>query len=263
MAVETFEDRVSKHPLIKRLRWWLAPILAVIALLGWTVKDFVTAPDSAGPTTQATPTPTSTVPSPKETGGGWGPARTTFTIASPAPYAVLNSITDNPNYGDERNFLMVIPTPKVLTPDPYKDVLKVSPGDRLTFRGYFEDSAADNFEVTAPSWIQGAKAILSYETKPTLQKAIYLSIKADNSATIWDGVVLHSEGLFTLKAINGTARIYNNVHPLKEGGYQFSFDSLQSANGIPLGYESMNGTIRPGYQYAGYIYFEMEVVDAT
>ena len=260
---EKFEDRLGRHPLIRRLKWWLAVILPVIALLGWTVKDFVPMPGNGNAATMEPPSPTSTVPFPKETGGGWGPARPTFTIQSPAPYAVLNSITDNPNYGDERNFLTVVPSDKVPPAGAYKDVLKVSPGDRLTFRGYYENSAADNFEVTAPSWLQGAAATFSYETKPTLQKAAYLSIRADNSATIWDGVVLHSEDLFTLKYVDGTARIYNNAHSLQVGGYQFHFDDLRSADGMLLGYEVMDGRIRPGYQYDGYIYFEMEIIGAS
>ena len=32
----------------------------------------------------------------------WGPERTTYTMESPAPSAVFNSITDNPTIGDER-----------------------------------------------------------------------------------------------------------------------------------------------------------------
>jgi hypothetical protein len=35
----------------------------------------------------------------------WGPNRSTFTIDSPANYVTFNSITDNPNIGDERNFV--------------------------------------------------------------------------------------------------------------------------------------------------------------
>ncbi len=34
----------------------------------------------------------------------YGPERETFTIEKPASYITFNSITNNPNYGDERNF---------------------------------------------------------------------------------------------------------------------------------------------------------------
>lgn len=37
----------------------------------------------------------------------WGPSRDTYTIENPASHNVFNSITDNPDYGDERNFLRV------------------------------------------------------------------------------------------------------------------------------------------------------------
>lgn len=39
-----------------------------------------------------------------QTALAWGPERTTFNTENPAPFNTLNSIIDNPNYGDERNF---------------------------------------------------------------------------------------------------------------------------------------------------------------
>jgi len=35
----------------------------------------------------------------------WGPTRDTFTIEKPADHITFNSITNNPNIGDERNFV--------------------------------------------------------------------------------------------------------------------------------------------------------------
>lgn len=42
-----------------------------------------------------------------QTALAWGPERTIFTTENPAPFNTLNSIIDNPNYGDERNFFSV------------------------------------------------------------------------------------------------------------------------------------------------------------
>src|SRR5664280_2316069 len=35
----------------------------------------------------------------------WGPIRDTFTMEHPADHITFNSITNNPNIGDERNFV--------------------------------------------------------------------------------------------------------------------------------------------------------------
>ena len=37
----------------------------------------------------------------------WGPERPTYTIEKPADHVTFNSITNNPAYGDERNFVRI------------------------------------------------------------------------------------------------------------------------------------------------------------
>src|SRR5687768_17211594 len=37
----------------------------------------------------------------------WGPDRPTYTMENPAPHVTFNSMTNNPNYGDEREFVTV------------------------------------------------------------------------------------------------------------------------------------------------------------
>ncbi|MBG0741095.1 hypothetical protein IV500_17115 [Paeniglutamicibacter antarcticus] len=260
MAHESWEERTSNHRLSKRAKFWIGILVFLITVTGFSLKDFW--PNSPE---VAAPSPTSTIPTPVSTGGGWGPPRATFKIDQPATYAVLNSITDNPDYGDERQFFTVRPADVTKFGPNFKTSLRVTAGDVLTFRVLYEDSAADNFEDSDPSWIQGATAVLAYDDSPLLRRVMQLSISAANSPMIWSALVLESENLFSLEYVRDSARIYNNAHGLKtaKGPYKFDFDQLRSATGLKLGYDEMNGTIRPGYQYAGYIYFDMKVVDAS
>ena len=58
----------------------------------------------------------------------WGPERTTFTMKSPASYPTFNSITDNNEVGDERNFVRIIENGAA---GSYTDSVKVVPGKRI------------------------------------------------------------------------------------------------------------------------------------
>lgn len=72
---------------------------------------------------------------------GYGPDRKLFSMTQPAPYPTLNSIVDNPNYGDERGFITV---------EEYGDncsdsercglggTIKVQPGREYRFQVYVE-----------------------------------------------------------------------------------------------------------------------------
>ena len=54
-----------------------------------------------------------------------GPAnRPTFTSANPADHVVFNAITDNPVYGDERNFVLI----REAGQGAYQNEIKLQPG---------------------------------------------------------------------------------------------------------------------------------------
>ena len=53
----------------------------------------------------------------------WGPSRATYTIEKPADRVTFNAITNNPNYGDERNFVIARKTTDAA--NQWKDVVDV------------------------------------------------------------------------------------------------------------------------------------------
>ena len=60
----------------------------------------------------------------------WGPSRQTFTTANPASYVTFNSITDNPAYGDERNFVRA--KESSTSNQNYSDSVALTPGKQYT-----------------------------------------------------------------------------------------------------------------------------------
>ena len=55
----------------------------------------------------------------------WGPERPTYTWQKPADHATMNSMTNNPAIGDERNFVRIR---KVGGNDKYTDNVVAEPG---------------------------------------------------------------------------------------------------------------------------------------
>ena len=62
-----------------------------------------------------------------------------FTKEQPPRFAVLNSISNAPNYGDERNWVAA----QVGGGEDWGDDVDVKPGDVVTVRFYYENSAQD------------------------------------------------------------------------------------------------------------------------
>lgn len=252
MTKELWEERVQRKPLVRRIAFWVGIVaLFVCTIGGFTVASFL-------PKAGSTPTPTPT-PTPPSSSAGWGPARNTFTLNSPATYAVLNSITDNPNFGDERNFVQV-KNAKITNAGSWKDTLEVHLGDEIYVRAYYENSAGDNFRDDPTSWIQGARAYLTYHTDGDFLNPVGVQIHADNASTVWDGATLRSKTLFRLVPEEKSGLIENNFHT---DGYPFAVSTMTSPDGLLLGYQKMDGTIIPGFQYSGYISFKFRVVPAT
>jgi hypothetical protein len=78
----------------------------------------------------------------------YGPERKTFTIAKPADYVTFNSITDNPNYGDERNFVLVKDASNT-SAGGWTDEVNVQDGKEYLVRMYVHNNAGANLGLVA------------------------------------------------------------------------------------------------------------------
>ena len=185
----------------------------------------------------------------------YGPARTTYTIEKPADRITFNSITNNPNYGDERNFLIIKDAANT-SPGGWVDNIQVQNGKEYLVRLYVHNNAAANLNLVATN----VRAIANVPNNAGTSIQIDGSITADNAQPqkVWDDVVLTSSNKFTVAYVPGSAKYANNLNA--NPGFQLA-DSIVTSAGALLGYQKMDGNIPGCFQYSGIVTFRVKVAD--
>lgn len=182
----------------------------------------------------------------------WGPDRPTFTMAAPATYVTFNSITDNPNYGDERDFVTV----KDPATGNFTNNLTVEPGKEYEVRMLAHNDAAENLNLKALN--TQIKAVVSQTTSKKNAITGYLSADNAQPQKIYDDVFFNSDKDFNLAYVPGSARVYNNGYAAGGQGKAFS-DSLVTSAGAKLGYAAEGDGVIPGcFQFINYVYFKVK-----
>ncbi len=184
----------------------------------------------------------------------WGPDRPTYTVENPADHITFNSITDNPNVGDERNFVVVKDAADA-NPGGWKDDVTVEPGKEYLVRIYAHNNAASSLNLTA------LNTRVSATVPTTTAKSVPLSgfVSADNAtpSRIWDDINFNSEKNFNLAYVAGSAKIYNNGYAAGGNGQSLP-DSIVTSDGALIGYNGANGEVPGCFQYANYITFKVK-----
>ncbi len=187
----------------------------------------------------------------------WGPDRPTYTVAHPADHITFDSITDNPNVGDERNFVVVKDAANTAD-GGWQDNVTVQPGKEYLVRVYVHNNAATSLNLTAVN----TRVMASVPT--TTGKAVSVSgfITADNATPnkIWDDIHFNSTQDFNLAYVGGSAQIYNNGYAA--GGKSLP-DSIVTSSGALVGYNGPDGKVPGCFQYANYVYFKVKPQFAT
>ena len=186
----------------------------------------------------------------------WGPVRETFTIDNPADHVVFNSITNNPNIGDERNFVGIRESG---TSNLWSDTMQVQKGKEYTVRMYVHNNAASSLNLKAKDVT--AKFNLPTNTAKSIQVNGFLSasnVGADNKgnagkyAEVYDHATFTGTENFNLAYVSGSLKFENNV--FGAAGTSLS-ESIFTSAGVKLGYDKLNGEIPGCFQYAGYVSF--------
>ncbi len=181
----------------------------------------------------------------------WGPNRPTYTIANPAKHVTFNSITDNPNIGDERNFVGIR---EVGSNNVWHDNMKVQEGKEYYVRMYVHNNAADSLNASGKGIAKDvtAKFNLPTETAKSIQVNGFLSASNASPKEVYDHAKFTSDKNFNLSYVSGSLKYENNVK---------TFDlpeSIFTSAGAKLGYEKMDGTIPGCFEYAGYVTFKVK-----
>lgn len=185
----------------------------------------------------------------------WGPTRDTYTIEVPADHVTFNSITNNPNYGDERNFVTIKDAANTAA-GGWTDDITIQSGKEYYVRMYVHNNAAENLNLVATNTT--AQFNVPTYTAKRVQIDGYLSADNATPTKIWDQAVFSSDGDFNLSYVAGSATYTNNVFT---DGTALS-DSVVST-GTKIGYTSMDGNIPGCFKYSGYVIFKVKATAAN
>ncbi len=192
----------------------------------------------------------------------WGPEdRATFTMANPATYPVFNSITDNPNIGDERNFVRIGEINSDVT--QMANEIEVVPGKQYLVRIYFHNNASSTFNDAAHNNSGVATQSRVSSSFSTLIKkgergTITGTISAENTnpKSVWDEAYMTTNlDQVYVRYVEGSAKIYN--------GYATNGSTLSSniftKEGTYIGLNSLNGLILGCEEYSGVVSYVLQV----
>jgi uncharacterized repeat protein (TIGR01451 family)/LPXTG-motif cell wall-anchored protein len=180
----------------------------------------------------------------------WGPSRPTYTIEQPADHVTFDSITNNPNYGDERNFVTIKDAANT-NAGGWTDDISVQNGKEYYVRMYVHNNAASNLNLVAQNVT--AKFNVPTQTATRIQVDGYLSSTNASPTEIWDQAVFSSASNFNLSYVSGSATYTNNV--FTDGT---SLSNSVVSSGAKLGYTKLDGNVPGCFQYSGYVIFKVK-----
>lgn len=201
----------------------------------------------------STPGPAPTTESSEYWEAGWGPMRPTFTVERAATYPVFNSMTDNPNVGDERNFV-TLRSETAASGATWSDDVWAEPGDTYLLRVYVSNSGGDDPRVDAlQESIQGARIWIGL-SKGTREFSAFGILEADNAKTAWDGATIHTDDDVDVVIDESTAKIETNA------GTRTLRSSAFRHEGALLGFDKDDGIIGPRYYDSEYVTVKLRVI---
>ena len=218
-------------------------------------------PPLSSPATSAPETSVSSAPTPSATPTGafdafkaakWGPARDVANVDSRPNAPMLNSIMDNPEYGDERNFFRA----KLVDDSAaeFRDELIVEPGQVYTFMVIVNNDARDG----GPS-VEGTHLRIQMPGVAAGGAANRAFISSSNTAPdeIWDGVTLIGKNptdQFALRYLESSAVLHTSG---ASNGVSLPEDVFR--DGVLLGCDQLDGTLPSGAGCQSYVTFDVRI----
>lgn len=185
----------------------------------------------------------------------WGPERPTFTGAHPAPYVTFNSITDNPDVGDERNFVRIRPAGQ----GTYGENVNLQAGQTYDVMVYYHNNAASGLNASGAGIARDVMLRMQMEAKVAANSSTKVSgfITSSNAkpTEVYDSANLTntSGGTMDLSFVAGSAKVTSNgaVNGATLPNNVFT-------TGTPLGFDALNGTLPGCNEFAGYVIFQVK-----
>jgi len=188
---------------------WLAAGAATVAIVG----GLLTIPSQVKSLLAESSADASTAPAEeaRQVGPGWGPQRTMYTVRSPSPTAALNSIKDNPSYGDTRNFTRCRNMDRDY--NKFVDAVAVTGSSQIEVIVLLENASVRPGEDIA----QTSMHAFIQET-PSDDPVIYVELTGRTTTTreyikIWDGCQVMSDKPIKLSYLPGSGKVVTNDRP--------------------------------------------------
>ncbi len=190
----------------------------------------------------------------------WYPERPTYTVENPAPHVTFNSITNNPNEGDERAFFEVKDAANTQS-NGFAGKAEVKDGQELLLRVYVHNNAADNlngqnFDGVGVAKNTKVRIHLPTDTAQALRANAYVSADNAQPKEVADTIDLMGQNgsNFKVEYVPGSAIQYTNAVP---NGIKLS-DSIVTS-GAPIGYKAADGIVPGCFQYTSIVTIKVKV----
>lgn len=191
----------------------------------------------------------------------WGPKdRQTFTWSNPADHVCFNSMTDNPEIGDEANFVRVR---KAGGHDKFVDNVIVEPGEEYEVNIYYHNNASASLnEGDRRGIAENVRLRMNYiaSTLNAGEAAVIRGTISSSNAIpkeVWDTAYLNAKEAVGLRYVPNSAVLHNTG---SLGGTVLNDDAVFGKDGgTYLGYSKGYWGMIPGCnEYAGYVTFRLK-----
>lgn len=181
----------------------------------------------------------------------WGPSRTTYTMEQPADHVVFDSITNNPNYGDEREFVTI---QDVTAGNQLTNTANLVPGHEYKVQIYIHNNAASNLNASGVGIAHDTTVRAALPATVNGSETVDGFIMASNAspAEVYDTAALKSTSAVDLEFVSGSAMLHTNMQQTK-------LSDGVITTGVKVGDSDLSGDWHGCLEYAGAVTFNFKV----
>lgn len=196
----------------------------------------------------------------------WGPERPTYKWDAPADHPVFNSITDNPQIQDERNFVRIKHAGDA---GPHVDSVDIVPGERYEVYMYYHNNASASLNSTGVGFAQNVKMFAEMPEKLNAGDTALIkgtitwnTIVSLEKQSVWDTTQLVANDEVYLRYVPNSMKLYNQGYAKNgvalNGTDLFSEVGTYISHGDPVDDVTFLGLIPGCNEFAGYVTFEIQ-----
>ena len=190
-------------------------------------------------------------------GVNWGPARDGFFFGEAPPDQItMNSLIDNPLYGDERHFLAINGNSQ----KPEDHLVQVQPGSVYTAEIYVCNDANPELNKTGKTIADNIKVAvdlpkaLKAGSPEILQAEIWWRDQGPEWYRVWDQIALVCPADAIIEYVSATSKIYTFGKLNGEG-----LGTVLFSEGVYIGFNKRSGMLPGGIEYSCRIEFQFIV----